>query len=82
MALSNKTCFLLGLQLAAEGAQTLGQDTVHWKGAKGHTHKGHRENVLKAKKLRLFSGCFQGVLRYLQGVFSECFALCPFWVCS
>ena len=55
-------------------------------GCKGHTHKGHRENVLKVMNFRVvFSRSFQGVFRVFSSnfrVFSGCFSLCPFWVCS
>ena len=32
-------------------------------GCKGHTHKGHRENVPKVMTCRVFSGCFLGIVR-------------------
>ena len=51
---------------------------------KGHTHKGHREKVLKVVHFRDFSGCFRGIFRELQGIsgcFQGCFSLCPFRVC-
>ena len=34
-----------------------------------HTHKGHREKILKVTNLRVFSGCLQGIFREFQGVF-------------
>ena len=40
---------------------------------KGHTHKGHRENVLKVMNIRVFQGASR--------VFPGCFSLCPCQVC-
>ena len=52
-------------------------------GCKGHTHKGHRDKVLKVVNFSDFQGVFryfQGVSRYFS-VFCKCFSLCPFRVC-
>ena len=40
---------------------------------KGHTHKGHREKLLKVTKFRIFSGYFQGVFRVFSGSFQSIF---------
>ena len=40
-------------------------------GCKGHTHKGHREKVLKVMNSRDFPGCFQGDFRVFLGYFME-----------
>ena len=53
--------------------QKISRQITNWKGPKG-IPIGHRENVLKVKKSRAFSGCFQGVC---QGAFLVYFPM-PF----
>ena len=43
---------------------------------KGHTHKGHREKVLKVVTFRIFSGLCQGIFRVF---FPMPFLGVPFW---
>ena len=59
-------CFHVRGHVAWEKNPHIAGDRLFSGRCKGHTHKEHREKVLRVMNFRVFSGYFQGVSGYLQ----------------